>query len=43
MTAKVTVVEPSAYQAWVANQKKLIAQAQKLDLQMKKQFQSQGS
>jgi cytochrome c oxidase subunit 2 len=42
MSAKVTVVEPQTYLAWVATQKKLIAQAQKLDLVMRKKFQSQG-
>jgi cytochrome c oxidase subunit II len=42
MSAKVTVVEPQTYVAWVATQKKLIAQAQKLDLVMRKKFQSQG-
>jgi cytochrome c oxidase subunit 2 len=40
MTAKVTVVEQQAYQSWVATQKKLIQQAQKQALQMRKQFQS---
>src|SRR4051812_6515148 len=43
MSAKVTVVEPQSYVTWVANQKRLIAQAQKLDLVMRKKFQSQGS
>jgi cytochrome c oxidase subunit 2 len=40
MTAKVTVVEQQAYRFWVATQKKLIQQAQKQALQMRKQFQS---
>jgi cytochrome c oxidase subunit II len=43
MTGKVVVVDPATYTAWVANQKRLITQAQKLDLVMKKKFQSQGS
>jgi cytochrome c oxidase subunit II len=43
MTGEVTVVEPSTYLAWVSSQKRLIAQAQKLDLLMKKKFQAQGS
>jgi cytochrome c oxidase subunit II len=43
MTAKVTVVEPQAYQAWVENQKKLIQQAQKDAVEMRKQFQQQGT
>jgi cytochrome c oxidase subunit II len=42
MSAKVTVVEPQAYVTWVATQKKLIAQAQKLDLVMRKKLQSQS-
>jgi cytochrome c oxidase subunit 2 len=39
MTAKVTVVAQQAYQSWVGTQKKLIQQAQKQALQMRKQFQ----
>lgn len=39
MTAKVTVVEQQQYQSWVQTQKQLIQQAQKLALQMRKQFQ----
>ena len=38
MSAEVTVVEQQQYQAWVENQKKLIAQAQKLAVEMRKQF-----
>jgi cytochrome c oxidase subunit II len=43
MTAKVTVVEQQQYQAWVENQKKLIEQAQKQAVEMRKQFQQQGT
>jgi cytochrome c oxidase subunit II len=39
MSAKVTVVEQQQYQAWVENQKKLIEQAQKQAVEMRKQFQ----
>jgi cytochrome c oxidase subunit 2 len=38
MTAKVIVVEPDAYQAWVENQKKLIQQAQKLVQEQRKRI-----
>ena len=38
MSAKVTVVEQQQYQAWVQDQKKLIAQAQKQAVEMRKQF-----
>ncbi len=43
MSAKVTVVEQQQYQAWVENQKKLIQQAQKQAVEMRKQFQQQGT
>ena len=43
MSAEVTVVEQQQYQAWVETQKKLIAQAQKLAVEMRKQFQQQGT
>jgi cytochrome c oxidase subunit 2 len=43
MSAKVTVVEPQAYQAWVDNQKKLVQQAQKQAIELRKQFQQQGT
>jgi cytochrome c oxidase subunit II len=43
MTAKVTVVEQQAYQAWVEDQKRLIGQAQKQAVQMRKQFEQQGT
>jgi cytochrome c oxidase subunit 2 len=39
MSAKVTVVEPLAYKAWVDNQKKLILQAQKQAIVLRKLFQ----
>ncbi len=39
MTAKVTVVGQQQYQSWVQTQKQQIQQAQKLALQMRKQFQ----
>jgi cytochrome c oxidase subunit 2 len=39
MSAKVTVVEQQQYQSWVENQKKLIQQAQKDAVEMRKQFQ----
>jgi cytochrome c oxidase subunit 2 len=41
MTAKVTVVEPLEYRAWVVNQKRLIQQAQKDGAAQRKQFQAQ--
>jgi cytochrome c oxidase subunit 2 len=43
MSAKVTVVEPQQYQTWVADQKKLIQQAQQAAIKMRKQFQQQGT
>jgi cytochrome c oxidase subunit 2 len=43
MTAKVTVVEPNQYQAWVDNQKRLIQQAQKEVSKQRSQFQSQDA
>jgi cytochrome c oxidase subunit 2 len=43
MTAKVTVVEPNQYQAWVDNQKRLIQQAQKEVTKQRSQFQSQDA
>ena len=39
MTAKVTVVEPQPYLAWVDDQKRLIQQAQKQALKLRKQIQ----
>jgi cytochrome c oxidase subunit II len=42
MSAKVTVVEPQAYLAWVTNQKRLIQQAQKQAIVLRKLFQQQG-
>jgi cytochrome c oxidase subunit 2 len=42
MSAKVTVVEQQAYLAWVVRQKKLIQQAQKQAIVLRKQFQQQG-
>jgi cytochrome c oxidase subunit II len=43
MSAKVTVVEQQAYQAWVVNQKRLIQQAQKEAVELRKQFQQPGA
>ena len=43
MSAKVTVVEQQAYQKWVETQKNLITQAQKQAVEMRKQFQQQGT
>jgi cytochrome c oxidase subunit II len=43
MSAKVTVVEPEQYRTWVDDQKKLIQQAQKAVLKMRKQFQQLGT
>jgi cytochrome c oxidase subunit 2 len=43
MSAKVTVVEQQQYQTWVGNQKKLIQQAQQQAVEMRKQFQQQGT
>ena len=43
MSAKVTVVEPQQYLAWVATQKKLIQLAQKQAILLRKQFQRQGT
>jgi cytochrome c oxidase subunit 2 len=43
MSAKVTVVEQQQYQTWVENQKKLIQQAQQQAVEMRKQFQQQGT
>jgi cytochrome c oxidase subunit 2 len=43
MSAQVTVVEAQQYQTWVENQKTLIQQAQKQAVQMRKQFQQQGT
>jgi cytochrome c oxidase subunit II len=43
MSAKVTVVEPNQYQAWVDNQKRLIQQAQKEVATERSKFQSQGA
>ncbi len=43
MSAKVTVVGQQAYQAWVDNQKKLIQQAQKQAIELRKQFQQAGT
>jgi cytochrome c oxidase subunit II len=42
MTAKVIVVEPTAYRRWVANQKRLIEQAQKAAQEQRQQF-SEGA
>ena len=41
MTAKVTVVEPTAYQSWVDAQKRLVQQAQKEVVVERKQIQAQ--
>ena len=41
MTAKVTVVEPTAYQSWVDAQKRLIQQSQKEVVVERKQIQAQ--
>jgi cytochrome c oxidase subunit 2 len=43
MSAKVTVVGQEQYRVWVANQKRLIQQAQKQVLLMRKQFQQPGA
>jgi cytochrome c oxidase subunit 2 len=43
MSAKVTVVGQAQYRVWVATQKKLIQQAQKQAILMRKQFQRQGA
>jgi cytochrome c oxidase subunit 2 len=42
MDAKVVVVEPPQYQAWVTRQKQLIADAQKEAQKQRKQFQATG-
>ncbi len=43
MSAKVTVVEQQQYRTWVETQKKLIQQAQQLDIKMRKQFRQPGA
>jgi cytochrome c oxidase subunit II len=43
MSAKVTVVGQQQYQTWVANQKKLIQQAQQDAIKQRRQFQQQGT
>jgi cytochrome c oxidase subunit 2 len=42
MTAKVTVVEPNQYTAWVNDQKRLVQQAQKEVIVQRKQFQAES-
>ena len=42
MTAKVIVVEPSRYQAWVSEQKRLVQEAQKAVQVQRKRFQAAG-
>jgi cytochrome c oxidase subunit 2 len=43
MSAKVTVIGQQQYQTWVQDQKKLIQQAQKEAIKMRKQLQQQGT
>jgi cytochrome c oxidase subunit 2 len=42
MTARVVVLEPAAYEQWVAEQKRLIDEARKLVQQQRKEFEASG-